>query len=319
MASPVACGPSPPPAGNAARSIRLSGWMAIPPSSWSKRRFGSKGDPRWGAIHRNRTYLFAGQEEQRRFLENDNADRYAPVNSGDDVVLVEQGRAVPGMRQHGVDYGGHIYLFADEMSLAKLTRIPLLCRSSHRGHAGGKLEIRRKDQRIGTCLPLAAPHPPLSLASSTSLPPSEPGDWPGRGPFQVRIQPQGPAKALQGGKQVAQLQIGPTHPHRRDEMVGVDLQGLLAIVDRFGEPAQPVLGQRAAGSRPRRDPGSGRSTGSPGGRPRQTGRPRSGAQACSTASGPHRCRSDARCSGCCSPPGCGPPGLRPPARSPAWH
>jgi YHS domain-containing protein len=125
MASPVAAAPSPPPAGNAAPEHPPFGLDGYSPILLVEKKIWVQGDPRWGAIHRNRTYLFASQEEQRRFLENDNADRYAPVNSGDDVVLrVEQGRAVPGMRQHGVDYGGHIYLFADEMSLAKFSKNP---------------------------------------------------------------------------------------------------------------------------------------------------------------------------------------------------
>ena len=44
------------------------------------------GKKTWGVIHRGRTYLFAGPEEQRRFLAD--PDRYAPVSSGDDVVLL---------------------------------------------------------------------------------------------------------------------------------------------------------------------------------------------------------------------------------------
>jgi YHS domain-containing protein/thioredoxin-related protein len=72
----------------------------------------------WGAIHRGRTYLFAGMEERTRFLAN--PDRYAPVNSGDDVVLsLDQGQSVPGHREHGVQFEGHVYLFASEATLDK--------------------------------------------------------------------------------------------------------------------------------------------------------------------------------------------------------
>ena len=77
----------------------------------------------WGAIHRGRTYLFAGQEEQRRFLAQ--PDRYAPVSSGDDVVvLLEQGRAVSGHREHGVKFDGHVYLFASENTLDRFQSNP---------------------------------------------------------------------------------------------------------------------------------------------------------------------------------------------------
>ncbi len=81
------------------------------------------GDRRWGAIHRGRTYLFTGPEEQRRFFTD--PDRFAPVGSGNDVVLAaEQGRAVPGMRKHGVFFGNRIYLFSSEESLAKFAEKP---------------------------------------------------------------------------------------------------------------------------------------------------------------------------------------------------
>lgn len=81
------------------------------------------GNRQWGAIHRGRTYLFAGPEEQRRFL--DDPDRYAPVISGDDVVLsLERGQSVTGRRQHGVFFRGHVYLFSDEASLGTFAKNP---------------------------------------------------------------------------------------------------------------------------------------------------------------------------------------------------
>lgn len=82
-----------------------------------------QGDVRWGAIHRGRTYLFTGPEEQKRFFAD--PDCYAPVGSGNDVVLAaEQGRAIPGMREHGVFFGSRIYLFASEESLLKFAEKP---------------------------------------------------------------------------------------------------------------------------------------------------------------------------------------------------
>jgi thiol-disulfide isomerase/thioredoxin/YHS domain-containing protein len=81
------------------------------------------GDRRWGATHRGRTYLFAGPEEQKRFFAD--PDRYAPAISGNDIILaLEQGRAVPGFRQHGVFFGNRIYLFSSEETLQKFTKNP---------------------------------------------------------------------------------------------------------------------------------------------------------------------------------------------------
>ncbi len=81
------------------------------------------GKKAWGAIHRGRTYLFAGEEEQHRFLAH--PDRYAPVSSGDDVVLLlEQGRSVSGYREHGLRFDGHVYLFANESTLGRFQSNP---------------------------------------------------------------------------------------------------------------------------------------------------------------------------------------------------
>jgi len=82
-----------------------------------------QGDPRWGLQHRGRTYLFAGPEEQQRFWKD--PDRYAPVVSGNDIVLVtEKGQAVAGMREHGVFYGNRVYLFSSEATLEKFAKNP---------------------------------------------------------------------------------------------------------------------------------------------------------------------------------------------------
>jgi YHS domain-containing protein len=82
-----------------------------------------QGSERWGAVHRGQTYLFAGQEEQQHFLAA--PDHYAPVNSGNDVVLaLEQGRSVPGACDHGVTFSGRVYLFADQASLERFSKNP---------------------------------------------------------------------------------------------------------------------------------------------------------------------------------------------------
>jgi len=82
-----------------------------------------KGDKAWGMVHRGRVYLFSGVEERRRFQAD--PDRYAPVNSGNDVVLaLDLGRSVTGFREHGAQYDGHIYLFASEGTLEKFRANP---------------------------------------------------------------------------------------------------------------------------------------------------------------------------------------------------
>ncbi len=81
------------------------------------------GDRRWGAIHRGRTYLFCGPEQQRRFLAD--ADRYAPVISGNDIVMaIDHRQDVPGRREHGVMFGDKVFLFSSEVSLGRFSKAP---------------------------------------------------------------------------------------------------------------------------------------------------------------------------------------------------
>jgi YHS domain-containing protein len=109
---------SPSPAANAA--LCMDGYC---PVTLAEKQQWISGDRRYGAIHRGRTYLFTGAEEQRRFFAD--PDRYAPVISGNDIVqAMERGQAVPGMREHGVSYNGHIFLFADEAALQKFSSNP---------------------------------------------------------------------------------------------------------------------------------------------------------------------------------------------------
>lgn len=76
------------------------------------------GDPRWGLIHRGRTYLFAGPKERDLF--DADPDRYAPVLAGHDVVLaLEQGAMVPGHRKHGAWFEQQVYLFSSEATFRK--------------------------------------------------------------------------------------------------------------------------------------------------------------------------------------------------------
>ena len=100
--------------------LALDGYCAV--TLTEKERW-AKGDPRWGVIHRGRTYLFTGPEEAARFY--DDPDRYAPVYSGYDVVMAaDQGKQIPGQRQYGVWYDGRMYLFVSQASCQTFDRNP---------------------------------------------------------------------------------------------------------------------------------------------------------------------------------------------------
>ena len=96
------------------------------------------GDVRWGAVHRGRTYLFAGSGEQQRFLSN--PDFYAPMLSGSDPVeYIERGNLVTGTRQHGVFYRQQVYLFSSEETLDRFWKSP------ERYHAAAYQAMRQAD------------------------------------------------------------------------------------------------------------------------------------------------------------------------------
>jgi YHS domain-containing protein/thiol-disulfide isomerase/thioredoxin len=81
------------------------------------------GDPRWGIVHRGRTYWFASQTEQQQFWSD--PDRYSPALSGMDVVLaVDHQQQVPGKREHSIDYDNLFYLFSSEATLQQFTANP---------------------------------------------------------------------------------------------------------------------------------------------------------------------------------------------------
>ena len=69
------------------------------------------GSTAFGAIHRGRTYLFAGETERQQFLAD--PDSYSPVFAGlDPVLLLDQRQTVPGTRKYGFKYGNAFYLFS---------------------------------------------------------------------------------------------------------------------------------------------------------------------------------------------------------------
>lgn len=82
-----------------------------------------EGDVAWGAVHRGRTYLFAGQAERDEFLKN--PDSYSPVLSGiDPVALLEANESIPGKRSIGVEYKNSVYLFSTQENLKRFWANP---------------------------------------------------------------------------------------------------------------------------------------------------------------------------------------------------
>jgi protein disulfide-isomerase len=81
------------------------------------------GDPRYGIVHRGRTYLMAGPAEQQQFWAD--PDRFSPALSGMDPVLaIDHGQQVPGKREHSIDYQNQFYMFASEATLQQFTSTP---------------------------------------------------------------------------------------------------------------------------------------------------------------------------------------------------
>jgi protein disulfide-isomerase len=81
------------------------------------------GNPAYGAIHRGRTYWFAGPDEQKQFLTN--PDYYGPALTVIDPVLaIDHRQTVPGLREHSLDYDGQFFLFSSEATLQQFTSSP---------------------------------------------------------------------------------------------------------------------------------------------------------------------------------------------------
>lgn len=98
----------------------------------------AKGDTRYGAIHRGRTYLFTTAEAQKEFLAN--PEKYSPVLEGaDPVVAIDQKQTVNGARDFAVEYKDRFYFFSSQQTLEKFWTNP-------EGYATGV-------QRVATAAP----------------------------------------------------------------------------------------------------------------------------------------------------------------------
>jgi YHS domain-containing protein len=120
--------PTTPPAVPAAAKVDPYGTMPLGMEGYCPVTLAEKGQwvegrAQWGARHRGRTYLFAGEAQQRAFLAD--PDRFAPALSGDDAVMAfDAGKSVPGQRRYGVTYQSRIYLFSSPESRTTFSANP---------------------------------------------------------------------------------------------------------------------------------------------------------------------------------------------------
>ena len=104
-----------------------------------------RGDSRFGALHRGRTFLFTSETEKQQFLAN--PDAYSPVFSGYDAVLMlEQNQSVEGSRKYGFEYRGAFYLFSSQATMDKFAQNP------DRYSAQVRQAMNRLDGNLGTVI-----------------------------------------------------------------------------------------------------------------------------------------------------------------------
>ena len=81
------------------------------------------GSPQFGAVHRGRTYLFAGPQQREQFLAA--PDSYSPVFAGKDpVLLLDNQLSQDGSRAFGFKYGDEFYLFSSKETMEKFKTSP---------------------------------------------------------------------------------------------------------------------------------------------------------------------------------------------------
>ena len=83
----------------------------------------TQGDLRWTVVHKGFIYRLSGDRQRREFLEN--PDRYAPVESGKDcVLLVDQRQSVPGNLEFCAVYQGRLFIFSSAETQAQFNGNP---------------------------------------------------------------------------------------------------------------------------------------------------------------------------------------------------
>ncbi len=112
----------------------------------------SRGDVRYGVIHRGRTWLFTSEAEVKLFL--DDPDRYAPVLTGYDVVAaVDQRQLTPGLREIAAESEGQIFLFVSEENYEKFCQDPeKYTQAAKRIVQESEMRAARAARHLGTSL-----------------------------------------------------------------------------------------------------------------------------------------------------------------------
>ncbi|MGI9326235.1 MAG: thioredoxin family protein [Pseudomonadales bacterium] len=101
-----------------------------------------RGKATFGAIHRGRTYLFAGDVQRQKFLAT--PDAFSPVFSGNDpVMMLDENKQVAGTRKFGFAYRDAFYLFSSKESMARFASQP------DRYSAGVRQAMTRMDAAAG--------------------------------------------------------------------------------------------------------------------------------------------------------------------------
>lgn len=101
-----------------------------------------KGDVRYGAVHGGRTYLFASEQAQQKFLAD--PQRYAPVLSGcDPVVFAETNQLIDGNHNIGLLIGGKTFFFTSEETLQRFKLSPhAYAARAYQAMSAGQLRTR---------------------------------------------------------------------------------------------------------------------------------------------------------------------------------
>jgi YHS domain-containing protein len=124
-APPRAAAPWTPQLPTGAPPVGLEGYC---PVTLKNLRKWTPGNPAFGAIHRGRTYIFAGPHERDQFMTN--PDAYSPVFAGyDPVLLLDKKQSVPGSRKYGYEFDGKFYLFSSKETMEKFGASPEIART----------------------------------------------------------------------------------------------------------------------------------------------------------------------------------------------
>ena len=81
------------------------------------------GDVRWTVVYHGWIYRLSGAEQRRQFLAA--PERFAPVNSGNDVVLAfNESRVVRGVTTYCATFNGRLYMFSSATTQSEFNRNP---------------------------------------------------------------------------------------------------------------------------------------------------------------------------------------------------